>query len=332
MKIARLFAHWFYLLRATVWLAAAFARAANYFQKRALADLQLPHPEALTSKERRRLKHYFYGTTYLAAIFCLLRGQRRTAREQWLFTNLSALAYFFDDLVDAFRERDDTGVFWENNPEEYGLAADERGLALHFLENVQRELPPGDLAEFRQFMLRVFNVEAAGRQQTAANALTISDLQRITAEKGGCSALLFRRVLAHPLSAAERDALFEFGHFIQLCDDVFDLWFDRQEGIATLATALADDPHRLTQLFENQCAAVHSVFRALPDFSVLQKETALRAVHFVATVTRVCLRHYRHLKKSCGTLPLDARAQMVVDMERWDNRARAAWLLVNDEL
>lgn len=329
-----LLSHWFYLLRATIWLAGAFARASRYFKNKALHDLELPHPESLTSKERRRLKHYFYGTTYLSAIFCLLRGHTRTRREKHLFTNLAALAYFFDDLVDTFRDRDTSGVLWQNNPEEYGQTADERGLALHFLANVYRELPPGDRSEFQEFMHRVFNVETAGRQQTDAENLTINDLQKITAEKGGCSVLLFRRVLAHPLTAAEREALFQFGHLIQLCDDIFDLWFDREAGICTLATVLVErnNVRHLTELFENQYAATRLAFRAIPDFSGLQKETALRAVHFVVTVTRVCLRHYRALQKKHGNLPLTDRAQMVVDMERWGNRLRAAYfLMMNDE-
>ena len=68
------------LLRATVWLGLAFTRAAWYFKTRALNALALPHAEALKSKEKRRLQHYFYGTTYLSVVFCMVRNRIRTRR------------------------------------------------------------------------------------------------------------------------------------------------------------------------------------------------------------------------------------------------------------
>jgi hypothetical protein len=48
----------------------------------------------------------------------------------------------------------------------------------------------------------------------------------------------------------------------------------------------------------------------------------------LVSITRVCLDHYLHLQKKRGTLPLDDRSAMVVDMERWNNRLRAALKLL----
>ncbi len=354
----RLLRHWFYLVSATGWLALAFIRAALHVKTRILRDLALPHPETLSSGEKRRLQHYFYGTTYLSVVFCVLRGYPRTRREKHLFTNLAALAYFFDDLVDSFRAQDDSGVAWQDNPEQYGQTADPRGLALHFLYNIYRELPSGDLKQFKVFMHRVFNVETAGRQHPG-NA-GVAEIERITAEKGGFSVLMFRRVLAHPLTEPEQEALFQFGYLVQLCDDVFDLWHDRKAGIVTLATHFAErnDVESLRQLFEKQVVVVRkAISRAVcvnptPDPSpngrgevltvrstsplplgegsgVGSRATAgggatQAVIHFIVSITRVCLQHYADLQKKHGTLPLDNRAAMVVDMERWHNRLRAA--------
>jgi len=324
--------HWYYLFSATVWLALAFARAAWHFRTRALHDLSLPHPAALSSQEKRRLKHYYYGTTYLGAVFCMLRGYPRSRREKYLFTHLAALACFFDDLVDAYRENDDSDRIWQDNPEEYGQTADSRGLALHFLHHIYRELPPGDLKQFKMFMYRVFNVETAGRQHPASSGGTLrsSDLEKITAEKGGFSVLLFRRVLPHPLSPAEQEALFQFGYLVQLCDDIFDLWHDRQAGIVTLATYRAErnDLASLIQVFENQVVAVRGALCALTLPGV---RPACAAVHFLVAITRVCLRRYADLQEKRGTLPLDDRSAMVADMEKWNNRRRAVreLLMVN---
>ena len=134
-------------------LAPDFAMAGWYFKNRVLHDLALPHPEVLSPKEKRRLKHYYYGTTYLNSIFCTLLGYRRSRREKRLFSNLSALACFFDDLVDAFRQHDNSGIAWFNNPELFGQPADPRGLAQHFLNNVYRDLPGADLVEWLPWLL-----------------------------------------------------------------------------------------------------------------------------------------------------------------------------------
>lgn len=317
--------HGYYLFQATVWLTLAFLRAAWYFKTRALHDLALPRSGDLSSREKRRLQHYFYGATYLSVVFCTLRGYPRSRREKHLFTNLAALAYFFDDLVETFREGGEPGALWRDNPEEYGHAADSRGLALHFLHNIYRELPAADLDEFKRFMHRVFNIETAGRQQSGAQiyGLENRDLEKITAEKGGCSVLLFRRVLAHPLSAGEQNALYQFGTLIQLCDDIFDLWHDRQAGTVTLATYRAEqnDVERLREMFESRVSGVKEAFWGLSPG--LSGQTGWACVHFLASVTRVCLRHYADLQKKRGTLPLGDRAAMVVDMEKWRNRLLA---------
>ena len=195
--------HWYYLSRAAVWLTLAFVRAAWYFRLRALRVLDLPTADTLSSKEKRRLQHYFYGTTYLGAVFGLLRGYPRNNREKRLFTNLAALAYYFDDLTDTLRGKEDTGILWQDNPETYGRTADPSGRALHFLHNIYRALPPGDLDGFRDFMHRVFNVETAGRQSGTLRP-DVEELARITAEKGGYSVLLFSLVMSHTLLPAEK--------------------------------------------------------------------------------------------------------------------------------
>jgi hypothetical protein len=326
--IAGYFRHWYFLLVATLWCVLAFARAAYYFKYKAFSDLQLPHPELLTSKEKRRLKHYFYGTTYLSIIFCSLRGSIRSKKEKNAFTNLAALAYFFDDLVDTFQQKDQSEVLWQNNPEEYGKAADERGLALHFLTNVYKALPVKDLAQFKGFMHQVFNVETAGRQQKETH-FSEQEISQITAEKGGNSVLMFRRVLQQTLSESERNALYQFGFLIQMCDDIFDIWFDVKDGITTLPLTFVQQNKipELRQRFENQVNITQIAFKNTP-YSTYNINTSLAVIHFIVTVTRVCLDHLLETSKKLGTLPLDNRNIMVVDMEKCSNRVKAAFYLL----
>jgi hypothetical protein len=321
--------HWYFLLLATILCLVAYARAAYYFKYKAVIDLQLPHPELLTVTEKRRLKHYFfYGTTYLKITFCILSGRMLQKEERQSFSNLNALAFFFDDLVDTFQEKDSNKILWQNNPEDYGKIADDRGLALHFLGNLYHSLPSAHLEEFKSYMHTVFNVETAGRQQKESHFST-DELLHITAEKGGYSVLMFRRVLQHKLSEAERDALFQFGFLIQFCDDIFDVWFDLQDGITTLPLTLVQQNkiEELMQLFENQVDTTHAAFKKT-HYAKHNIYTSLAVTHFIVTLTRVCLKQLLGAKQKLGHVPLDNRSIMVLDMEKWGNRWRTVWYLL----
>ncbi|MFZ4473704.1 MAG: hypothetical protein ACOYPR_00840 [Saprospiraceae bacterium] len=337
-SVYALFRHWYFLFHATLWLSGAFIRAAWYFKTRAMRDLQLPHPELLTSKEKRRLQHYFYGTTYLSIVFCSLRGRTRSPDEKNLFSNLAALAYFFDDLADVYHNQDQSGQQWQDNPEIYGQATDPRGLALHFLQNINSALPDQDQNEFKKYMHRVFNVETEGRQ-ISANVFNTKELDQIAADKGGYSVLMFRRILANTLSEAEKHALYKLGHLIQTCDDIFDVWFDQKDGIKTLPLALLEAGN-ITDLklrFEQFVAETYWAFMQVrPEkisrwryLGLRHARTSWAVVHYLVTVTRVCLQHYQNLQKKHGTLPLTDRHQIVVDMERWDNRFKSVFYLIS---
>ncbi len=247
--------------------------------------------------------------------------------------------------MDAFRREDQSGLVWKDNPEEYGRTADPNGLALHCLHQIYEALPTGREQPFRHWMHRVFNVETAGRQHIAQEMPRQvpgeETLWQLTAEKGGCSVLLFRSVLAHPLSIQEQEALFQWGAVVQLCDDIFDIWFDRQAGIVTLPLTLLEkgDVKALEAFFNAQVEQCYRLFQGLytslptvpAPYGRFKVETARSAVSFLIALTRVCLRHYEDMGRF-GALPLDDRTKMVVDMERWGNRLRAARAVVKEQL
>lgn len=314
----------YYLFRASVYLSQRFLYAYWYFRVKALNDVALPAGQGWPARDRRRWEHYFYGTTYLAALFGALCGRRRNRTEIQLFAQLSALAGLFDDLTDVYRPNNGA----DRAPEHYGLAVDPSGRTGHLLAAIQEKLPAGCRVDFRQYMLRVFEVETAGRQRHDV-APEWAELARLTAEKGGCSVLLFRALLATPLPPGEREALYAFGALIQLCDDIFDLWFDRQAQTVTLVTVLTEqgELEHLCQLFETQVAATIRAFRATA-YPPARIEMALGVLHFLVSITRLCLQHYQRLAARRGGLPFDERAALVLDMDRWRNRWRAARLLL----
>jgi hypothetical protein len=157
----------------------------------------------------------------------------------------------------------------------------------------------------------------------------LAEVDKITREKGGYSVLMFRMVHEPLPSTAEYEALLEFGHLIQYCDDIFDLWFDQQSNTITLATTLAEtgDIDQMMRQFKHQKTVTVRAFRRI-DAPAYRIETALCVVHYIVAITLVCLRHYQVLQQRHGILPINERKTIVVDMEKWGNRLRTAWELI----
>jgi hypothetical protein len=315
--------HWCSLLAATAGIGFAFIRAAWYYRQ---ADLSLPESADLSPQERKRLKHYFYGTTYLSAVFCLLRGKSRSKLEKKLFLNMAALAGFFDDMTDGGRRTADGGRPVTLDIELYGAMADRRGIAQHLLDRIYLDLPAQQLPAFKNYLQKVFEVEL---RHKPSGIVDITELEKLSAEKGGYSVLLFRSLLDDPVSVAEHEALFQFGALVQLCDDIFDIWFDRQAGIRTMPVCILETGRlpELAAIFERQVATTKARFALLKG---IKSAMAWGAVSFLVAVTRVCLHHYADLTKKHGNLQLDNRAAMVVDMDTFKNKLRAAWRLIGD--
>lgn len=310
--------HWFYLLPATARLVGTFLHAYWYWNYRARSLVLLPNAAAWSSAQAKRWEHYFYGTSFLSAVFCQLLGRsHRKPTERQAFAHLAALACFFDDLTELRAPDQD----WPNTPEQFGRAADRSGLALHLLDAVKRHVPSRQKADFDGYLEQVFQLETKGTPGQKRPG-TLAEVEAHTAEKGACSVLLFRCLLLEAIAEPERQALSAFGSLIQLCDDIFDLWFDWKNKQPTIATQLASQ-NQLEQLslcFERQVQMVTNLIQNTAG-SRYRRESTLHVLHFLVSITRVCLSRYHYLQKKHGTLPLDNRQRMVVDMARWRNRA-----------
>lgn len=311
-----------YFIGAAALLLRTFALAGWAWHTGAVRRLL---PPEFPRNHRRRLRHYFYGTTYLAALFAASLGTDRTRHERRQFVRLAALAAYFDDLTDLSTGRSNR----QDTPAEYGAANDPTGVSQKLLEQIRTDLPAPNRPFFQENLQQLFQLETSSPRETdertecgvrcAEYGVRCADtaLLERTAKKGGYSVLLFRALLEPPLQEGEIHALHAFGNLIQWCDDVFDLWFDLQAGAHTPAATLAgrQDTDALAAAFEEQVAAMEIAFRALPN--TLQ---ARGVAHYIVALGRLCIDHYRKLQQKHGTLPLQNRQALVVDMDRWKNR------------
>jgi hypothetical protein len=305
----------FWLFCAALSMLFAFAKAAFYLQKAAFRVLKLPNGALMEPRFRKRFKHYFFGTTYLSLLFCTYHGRRRHASDLGRFALLSALTCYFDDLTDA-QQNKMVNPEWLITPESYGRATDPAGLALHFLHSLYHDLPPGQLAVVKRTLNRVFKLETDSRD---SNSLAVRQ------ELGASSVLLFRQLLDWPLSAQEEKTWMYFGAFIQMCDDIFDIWHDQNKHIETpvLTLARANDLEKIIHLFDSQEDKLKINFAVMPRY---WRAHLVRAqIHWLSGMTRFCLLRYKKLWIAHGELPLQNRKLMVTDMGLWRNRWGAVW-------
>lgn len=307
----------FYPFFRTAWrLFVAGSAAAWHFKWHAIRSLQFPPGQALKPPEKRRFKHYFGGATYLATFISSLQNRTFAQTEKRFFVLLSALACRFDDLV----EQNGATDFEQDSPELFALAWDPEGPSAHLLQQLQGCTPADQMALFQHYLQRIFQVELQAANTTT---LDLGRLQAISTEKGGASALLFRCGLAHPLTSKEEIALYCFGDLFQYCDDLFDIWQDRQANIHTAASLLAQQGAiaSLRLEFEQKLERVHTALWQTP-YPAIQIEQSIQILHYLVSVTRVCLDHYERVYRHHGTFPLNNRTMIVVDMEKWLNRFR----------
>lgn len=313
-----------YQIPAGFQLAVVFFRAMFFWKTHAQALLNLPPGKKLNTREYRRWRHYFFGTTFLGAVFCQMTGRYLSRVEKIRFAKMAALASLFDDQTDGRNRNSISGFPEVADPEEFGREMNDDGLALYLLQEIYSEIAQDQLPLFKQNLQQVFNLEISASKKQFSPAR----LPDQTLEKGAFSVLLFRRLMDRYLAGGEQYALFEFGRLVQLCDDIFDVWFDRQNDSPTLATVLleAQQPEQLQWHFERQ---VQTTVEAVLDMNIsdFRKNKTLAVISFLVSVTLVCLRHYRFLKKKHGTLPLDDRRSMVVDMARWQYRWQVVFVL-----
>ncbi|MFM2268632.1 MAG: hypothetical protein RL757_2073 [Bacteroidota bacterium] len=309
----------FYRLRAAFRLMKTLLRIDMDWRKRGVQALQLPTNMQLNAAEKKRIRYYFLLAGFAQAVYCHMRGQKPTPKEQLLWQNFAALTAFFDDLADSFAQKNDTKNLKEI--ENFGKIADQRGIANFLYDKVKTNIKPQKLSEFEQLAQQIFELEAAGNQLNTN--LSLQKITQLTQQKGGWSTLIFRQLLQHDWKENEREAIFEFGYLVQLCDDITDVWSDVNENITTLPVVLLrqNKVSDLKILFENQVIKTENCFLLL-DYKPQNLKTAFQMTIFLVNIARLAMLNYEKLIQKYGAIPFQSRKEMVLDMEKFGNRIK----------
>ncbi|HMI79963.1 MAG TPA: hypothetical protein VK484_14285 [Ferruginibacter sp.] len=190
---------------------------------------------SLDENDHKKITGY-YGLAVPAILgeaFCALRGEPMTAKERMASTCQGTMTGLGDDFFDKQRLSEQGVKDFIEKPELFtGNTASEK-LFLDFYKTALASAPQP--AQMQQQIYKVFQAQLLSKQQDSPG-LSYEVIKDITVRKGAESLLYYRTAFEHPLKNGEEKMLYCLGGLMQLSNDIFDVYKDRQSGVSTLVT------------------------------------------------------------------------------------------------
>jgi len=245
----------------------------------------------------------------------LLHGQTLSSSDRKKSAFLGAVTPLVDDLTDH-RQLSTPQIL------DYLTVPGATDPAQRALQHFYRQLFPGS-AGFRAAFLSALQAQEASLSQLGASRLTPEALQAITREKGARAFVWFRHGFRPPLVAGEAEACETLGFVLQLVNDLFDLYKDREAGQQTLLTN-ATDLRPFEALFRQEVARLARQYRQLP-LPAVAKARSWAFIVPILGVSEVCLQQLLHLQGEATSFDAQrhSRQQLVCDLAKWPNRVAA---------
>jgi len=265
---------------------------------------------------RKRMSFYIGIILYETTLINQLRGRKLSAIENQRACFLGALTPLFDDLNDELNL--DTASIKKLFDTQLG-SEDPR---LQFAQFLDQKLEALTIDSPRFFEVVEETTVAQDRSMAQLESLFLSpsELRKISREKGGYAAMLYASLLEKPPKPNEELAQFELGYSLQLINDMFDIWKDKQNKQQTLFTNSADWNQEAKE-FEHTLENVYSRFLAL-DYSPKDTRRFFINISILYGRAQVCLEQLLALQAQKGTLVTKhsfERKELICDMEKPKN-------------
>lgn len=189
----------------------------------------------LTDTDKKKIRKY-YGKAVPAILgqgFCILRGKDLTQNERIALTFLGALTGIYDDFFDKLNTSDSHILELTINPNEKIANNVHELLFVKFYLIALNHCPSSNI--LKQRFLEVYEAQLLSKRQKD-NKLSKEEILEITLLKGGRSLLFYSSVLVGQITKNEENLFYTLGGLGQLENDIFDIYKDYQDKIATLAT------------------------------------------------------------------------------------------------
>jgi hypothetical protein len=282
-----------------------------------IKPLQSDNDGSLGKSDFRKIEFYygFLIPAFLGGMIEVLEKRKATPQEAEAMTFQAAMTGLFDDFTDEKQMDQPTLERIIDHPEQHRAADQNEQLFLQFytevLNRTSHDLIKGTLH-------RIHAAQIRSEEQVKANC-SPDFLKEVTRDKGGWSIVFYRLALQSPWSEQQEAFYYRLGGWLQLGNDIFDVYKDMRDGIHTLVTDLGS-VHRLHAYFEEEYQEVLRLCRSLfGSNQPWRRFLFLLDIVFRSRVT-VCLEQLKELEVDGRFDPsIHSRNQLVCDMEKPGN-------------
>lgn len=278
-------------------------------------QLETKFGESLEKSYTKRFRLYTIIATIFISWLETLRNQKLNPKQKETALLFCGLTPLFDDLFDDFHY----------SKEEITLLSQKKLQRNTIIEKIciglfeEIEQLNGHLT-WTELWQKVLDYQIISQKQKEID-ISSEQIKEITFGKGGYSLLLYlEAILPNDYTKAEAEAVFQMGAIIQLTNDIFDMFKDRNEGIYTLATT-ATDIYELRDFYENEVQKNIAQFQSLPFPQSNIKDFLLQ---YMLIISRgyVALDQFQALQdRDKGEFRLHqySRKELICDMELFKN-------------
>ncbi|MFT3910644.1 MAG: hypothetical protein QM737_14560 [Ferruginibacter sp.] len=290
-----------------------------------LLDTEKQNDGSLDAADFKKINEY-YGLAVPAILgeaFCLLHGKEMSDDERMASTSQGAMTGLFDDFFDKQYLSDDTIEDLVNNKIIPGKRSNEKLFDV-FYKNALQLVP--DKKKLQDALMEVYKAQLESKKQTQ-ETISEKEIQSITFYKGGTSLLFYRTAFLPVPSTGEEKLIYDLGSLMQLCNDIFDVYKDRENKIKTLVTEvkhIAEVRELLQELLSTYYLTAYDI--GFPKKNMRQFLSILSLGIFSRAF--VCL---DQLEKNEATtnnvfnVQQYSRKQLICDMDVAKNKLRSAW-------
>lgn len=293
---------------------------------RTLERMEQKYGEKISPAYRKRFDLY----TKIATIFIYwletLRGQQLNQQQKQMALLFCGLTPLFDDLLDEQHFSSEEIYRLIQKQMQRGTLIEKLCIGLfEEMEHIQTD------RSWTTRWQQAMDYQISSQKQTEQH-LSTAEIKDITSGKGGYSLLLYLdAILPGQYSKSEGEAIYQMGAIIQLTNDIFDIYKDRNEGIYTLATTCSDvaalRDYYLTEVTKNIAQ-----FKAL-GYKRIRVRQFLLQYQLIISRGKVALDQLLALqRRDGGKFSPDnySRKELICDMELWTNIRKSLLITIRE--
>jgi hypothetical protein len=280
---------------------------------------------SLDQQDINKINNY-YGLAVPGLIgeaFCSLHGHHMKADERWASTCQGAMTGLFDDFFDKDYLSEESILDIINHKNNNDAKQSNEKLFDAFFSKVLQF--SDDPEKVRQTLAEVYLAQVESKKQVG-NDISMAEITSITLFKGGSSLLFYRSVFGATLSVEEKELLSELGGLMQLSNDIFDVYKDREAKISTMATRATQIEDVRFYFSKNLEAVFKKAYRVGFPHQHIHRFLSLLSLGIFSRVF-VCLDHLKkseRLTQNQFSLQKYSRKELICDMEKWNNKLSSA--------